>query len=223
MKYRHEIKYEISYGDMLELKSRLSAVLSPDKNSENGKYFIRSLYLDTPYDKALKEKINGVNKREKFRLRCYNRNSDFIRLEKKSKTNSLCLKQSEIITQQEVKALLNGNFCVLKNTEKPLFSELYFKVATQGLKPKVIVDYTREAFTFPVGNVRVTLDYDIKTALYCTDFFDFDCPVVPAVPSPIILEVKWDELLPDIVRDAVRLKACRNGSFSKYAACRGYY
>ncbi len=223
MKYRHEIKHEISFSDMLELRSRLGAVLYPDENSKDGKYFIRSLYFDTPLDKALREKIDGVNKREKFRIRCYNKDLGFIKLEKKSKLNGLCLKESALISKEEVNAVVNGDFSVLNCPEKPLFSELYFKATTEGLKPKTIVDYTREAFTFPAGNVRVTLDYDIKTALSCTDFSSFDCPTVPALPSPVILEVKWDEFLPDIVRDAVSLPACRSGAFSKYAACRGYY
>lgn len=223
MKYRHEIKHEITYGDMLILKSRLGAVLYSDENSKDGRYYIRSLYFDTPEDKALKEKIDGVNKRDKFRIRCYNGDLSFIKLEKKSKLNSLCLKGSEVISKDEVISLLSGDFSFLKNPQKPLFSELYFKMTTEALRPKTLVDYTREAFTYPAGNVRVTLDYDIKTGLSCTDFCDFTCPTVPSLPSPVILEVKYDEFLPDIVKSAVALKGCRSGAFSKYAACRGYY
>ena len=92
---------------------------------------------------------------------------------------------------------------------------------TQGLKPRTIVDYTREPFVFPAGNVRVTLDYNIRTGLSCTDFLKPDCVTVPASEA-VILEVKWDRYLPDIIRDAVQLDGRNAAAFSKYAACRIY-
>ena len=92
----------------------------------------------------------------------------------------------------------------------------------QGLRPRTIVDYTREPFVFGPGNVRVTLDYDIRTGLGCTDFLNPDCVTIPAGDSPVILEVKWDAFLPDIIRDAVQLSGRRSAAFSKYAACRIY-
>ena len=92
----------------------------------------------------------------------------------------------------------------------------------QGMRPQTIVDYTREPFIFAPGNVRVTLDYNIRTGLRCTDFLNVDCVTIPAGDVPIILEVKWDAYLPDIIRDAVQLPDRRAGSFSKYAQCRIY-
>ena len=91
-----------------------------------------------------------------------------------------------------------------------------------GLRPKTIVDYTREPFIYPPGNVRVTLDYDIRTGLSCTDFLDPDCVTVPAGDAPILLEVKWDAYLPDLIRDAVQLPGRHASAFSKYAQCRIY-
>lgn len=104
----------------------------------------------------------------------------------------------------------------------PLIQELYSKMKSQGLKPKTIVDYTREAFVFAPGNVRVTLDYNIRTGIYGVDYLNHHCVTVPVGNQSIILEVKWDEYLPDIIRDAVTLPGCRAGAFSKYAACRIY-
>ena len=92
----------------------------------------------------------------------------------------------------------------------------------QGLRPKTIVDYTREPFVFAPGNVRVTLDYDIRTGLQCTELFDLGTVTVPASGNPILLEVKWDEYLPDVIRQAVSLEGRRAGAFSKYAQCRIY-
>lgn len=140
MKFRHEWKHEISAEDIYTIRSRLNAVAYTDKNAVDGRYKIRSLYFDDANDTALREKINGINKREKFRIRYYNSDTSFIRLEKKSKVNGLCSKVSETITAEEVEALLNGNIDWMKNKNRPLVYELYIKMKSHGLKPKTIVD-----------------------------------------------------------------------------------
>lgn len=222
MKFRHEFKHEISECDYLVLKSRLWAVAKPDENGDNGKYNIRSLYFDNIYDTALREKLDGVNYREKFRIRSYNNDAEFIRLEKKSKINGLCNKVSAEITADEVDKIIMGDTEFMKTSEKPLIRELYLKMQTKGLLPKTLVDYTREAFTFPTGNVRITLDSNIKTGLSSNDFLNPDCVTIPAGDKVTILEVKWDEFLPDVMRDIVQLKGRKSSAFSKYAACRIY-
>ncbi len=221
MKYRNEWKHEINYCDMLTLRSRLSVIAKPDPHTTDGKYFIRSLYFDTASDKALREKTDGVNRREKFRIRIYNGDSSVIKLEKKSKINGLCAKQTVLLSKSEAQATAQGDYGWMTAAKNPLTAEFYSKL-TGGLMPKTIVDYTREPFVFPQGNVRVTIDYNIRTGIKCTDFLNSDCVTVPAGESPIVLEVKWDEYLPDIIRDAVRLPGRRVTAFSKYAACRIY-
>lgn len=222
MKYRHEWKHEITYGDMLVLRGRLARIAERDKHTVNGKYEIRSLYFDTLTDKALKEKIDGVNIREKFRIRYYNGDLSFIKLEKKIKVNGLCRKESAFLSIESVQAILNGNYGALIGNGQPLITEFYSKITGGGLRPKTIVDYTREPFVFAPGNVRITLDYNIRSGLQNTDFLNPNSVTVSVGNAPIILEVKWDEYLPDIIRDAVQLGNCRTGAFSKYAACRIY-
>ena len=222
MKYRHELKHEISYGDMLVLRQRLSAVAKSDPHAKDGKYLIRSLYFDNAADKALKEKQDGVNVREKFRIRYYNDDLTFIRLEKKSKMNSLGNKQSAPLTKEQAQMIVDGDYGWMAKSKEPLILEFYTKIKSEGLRPKTIVDYTREPFVFGPGNVRVTLDYDIRTGLSSTDFLNPNCVTMPAGENSIILEVKWDEYLPDIIRDAVQIRGCRTGAFSKYATCRMY-
>ena len=197
MDFRHEWKYEINASDMIAVRQRLRAAARPDPHAVEGKYLIRSLYFDNLADKALLEKLDGVNQREKFRIRYYNGDASLIHLEKKSKLNGL-------------------------GSGRPLVVELYSKMLSQGLRPKTIVDYEREPYIYSPGNVRVTLDYNIRTGLYCTDFLDPNCITVPAGDAPIILEVKWDAFLPEIIRDAVELSNRHAGAFSKYAACRIY-
>ena len=222
MDFRHEWKHEINYSDMVVLRQRLRAVMKLDENAVDGKYFIRSLYFDNISDKALREKIDGVNCREKFRIRYYNNNTSQINLEKKSKINGLGNKQSANLSAEEAQKIVDGDFDWMIDCDRPLVQELYSKMKSQGLRPKTIVDYTREPFVFSAGNVRVTLDYDIRTGLYCTDFLNPDCITIPAGNVPIILEVKWDEFLPSFIRDIVQLESRRTAAFSKYAACRIY-
>lgn len=220
--YRHEWKHEINLSDRLVIRQRLRAAAQPDPHARDGRYRIRSLYFDTPSDKALREKIDGVDRREKFRLRIYNGDASLIHLEKKSKRNGLCAKETVSLTAAEVQAILNGDLSWMPASGRPLVIELYSKMTSQLLRPKTIVDYTREPFVYPPGNVRITLDYDIRTGLGSTDFLNPECLTIPAGDAPAILEVKWDSYLPEVIRAAVQLPGRRASAFSKYAACRIY-
>ena len=221
MNFRHEWKHEISYLDMLMLRQRLRAVAQADQHTVDGKYQIRSLYFDTPTDKALLEKINGVSRREKFRIRYYNGDATVIHLEKKSKLGGLGNKQSIGLSVPEVSALLQGDLSWMLDSGRPLVREFYSKICAQQLRPKTIVDYTREPYVYPAGNVRITLDRDIRTGLRCTDFLNPGL-TIPAGDAPVILEVKWDTFLPSVIRDAIQLEGRHTSSFSKYAQCRIY-
>ncbi len=222
LNFRHEWKHEINYCDMLILRQRLDAVMKRDSHASGGRYLIRSLYFDNIYDKALKEKLDGVNFREKFRIRYYNGDKSFITLEKKSKLNSLTSKEQAHLSEEEARKIVSGDIEWMKDSGRPLVQELYSKMLSEGIRPMTIVDYTREPFVYAPGNVRVTLDYNIRTGLKYTNFLDWDCPTVSAGDQCCILEVKWDEYLPDIIRDAVQLPGRRVTSFSKYAVCRTY-
>ena len=221
MDFRHEWKHEISFSDMIAVRQRLRAVARPDPHAVDGRYTIRSLYFDDFTDKALREKLNGVDRREKFRIRYYNGDTSLIHLEKKSRRSGLGAKESAGLTRAEAQAIADGDLDWMPSSGLPLVQELYSKMR-RGLRPRTIVDYTREPFTYAPGNVRVTLDYNIRTGLGCTDFLNPDCITVPAGDAPIILEVKWDAFLPDIIRDAVQLPGRRVSAFSKYAQCRIY-
>lgn len=219
-KGRHELKHYINYGDVLQLRARLPFVAKLDNNCEKEKgYRVRSLYFDNYNDKALKEKIDGVNGREKFRLRYYKDNLSFIRLEKKSKRNGICFKESTIVTDEQCRRLIDGDLTALKENNSPLCMELYTKMYYQQLRARNIVDYWREAYVYPAGNVRITMDYDIRTGYNVHDF-------LTPVPAPVpvsgiyILEVKYDDFLPEIIRGVTALSGRRGTAFSKYAAAR---
>ncbi len=222
MDFRNEWKHEINYSDLIAIRQRLCVIAKKDPHASEGSYQIRSLYFDTPTDKALLEKINGVSKREKFRIRYYNHDISIILLEKKSKYNGLCSKERILLTCEEAQMLSEGKYDWMMLSSSQLVKELYVKIRSQGLRPKTIVDYTREPFIYPYGNVRVTLDYNIRTGMGSTDFLNADCITVPACNGHVILEVKWDAYLPSVIRDIVQMNGRQTTAFSKYAVCRIY-
>lgn len=220
--YRHEWKHELNLSDCIAIRQRLRLIAKPDEHADTGRYLIRSLYFDNLADKALREKIDGVNHREKFRIRYYNGDASLIHLEKKSKRGGLGSKAMADLSAAEAQAIVDGDVDWMRTSGRPLVQELYHKMRTQGLRPRTIVDYTREPFVYAPGNVRVTLDYDIRTGLRCTDFLNPNCVTIPAGAPLTILEVKWDAFLPNVIRDAVQLEGRRAAAFSKYAQCRIY-
>jgi len=222
LQFRHEAKLEINRADMLVLRQRLRAVMKSDNHAINGQYEVRSLYFDSPADKALREKLDGVDVREKYRIRLYNHDFSFIRLERKFRKGGLGYKDSTVLTPGQAQALVDGDTGWMPDSDNEVILGFYIRIRNEGLLPKVIVDYTREPFVFGPGNVRVTLDYNIRTGIRCTDFLNPACMTVPIKDSICILEVKWDNYLPDVIRDAIQLENRRNGAFSKYAASRMY-
>lgn len=223
VKLRHELKHSICCGEDLILTSRLRKLFQHDKNADShGVYRVSSLYFDTPYDKALRQKIDGVNCREKFRLRYYNGDLSFIRLEKKFKRGGLCGKRSTKVTAEQVEKILAGDIDFLLTSSDVLLMELYSKMKGQQLAPKIIVTYDREAFLFTPGNVRVTIDRDLRTGLASLDFLNPDLHHAPVSDGLAVLEVKYDEFLPEIVKMAVQIPNRQASAYSKYAVCRKY-
>lgn len=221
MKFRHEYKHYLSYSDYLSIRQRLMAVLNYDRHVDgSGEYKIRSLYFDNYKDKALREKLNGINYREKFRIRCYNDSDSLIRLEKKSKINGLTNKVSTQLTPQQTQMIIDGDIQWMIESDDKLIHEFYSKIKSQLLRPKTIVDYVREPFVFRAGNVRITFDKQISSGISSTEFFDDKLPTVRAGDASVILEVKYDEFLPDFIRNMIQTNNCQSSAFSKYAACR---
>lgn len=225
LNYRHELKYFISYPEYLFMKSRLEKVMTRDPHTgADGRYLIRSLYFDNSDDKALLEKIDGISKREKFRIRYYNDDLSYISLEKKMKINNLCLKYDAAITFEEYEKIINGEISFMKDHKEELVKELYAKINYQRLKPKVMVSYIREPYIYKAGNVRVTFDSQIRTSLFSKDFLDKELNDISSTDKPedMLLEVKYDAFLPGIIQELIQVRSIRQEAFSKYGACRRY-
>ena len=223
--YRHELKYSIPYGDYLALRSRIRGIMTTDPHvSENGTYQIRSIYFDNTDDKALREKVDGVARREKFRIRYYNDDFSFITLEKKMKIDDLCLKYDATITEEECRKLLAGELAWMKDHPEGLVRELYAKMQYQRLKPRVLVSYVREPYIYRPGNVRVTFDSHIRTSLYHQEFLTKDVSDISATDTPqgMLVEIKYDAFLPQVIQDLIQMPGIRRQAFSKYGACRRF-
>ena len=218
---RHELKQYINASDCAQLRARLRAVAKPDEHAgPDGNYLVRSLYFDNYNDKAVLEKLSGQSRREKFRLRYYSGDTSLIRLEKKSKINRLCYKESAPLTAEQCTAILEGYYDVaLKDPDAPLLMELYAKMRGENLRPRSIVDYRREAYVFRAGNVRVTFDSGIRTSNSVAGFLNPALPTIPATGATI-LEVKYDGFLPDVIRDIVQIGWRNETEFSKYLVSR---
>ncbi len=220
MSGRHELKHPINRLDYMVLKARLQTVATLDKNAgDDGGYVVRSLYFDNYTDKAMQEKFSGMSRREKFRLRYYHGDTSLIRLEKKSKANRLSYKENVIIPFAQCESILEGHFESLNEPLSPLMMELYTKMRYQNLRPRSIVEYHREAYIYGAGNVRITFDSDIRTSNHVVKFLNPTMTTIPAT-NTIILEIKYDGYLPDIIRDMLQIGSRSQSEFSKYIVAR---
>ena len=223
--YRHELKFEIPYGDYVAIRKRLKAIMSPDPHvNSDGRYKIRSIYFDNSDDKALREKIDGIGLREKFRIRYYNDDTGFIVLEKKLKNNNLCLKYDARLTEEECQKILHGDTEWMRSHPSDLVKEFYVKMKCHRLKPRVTISYVREPYIYRAGNVRITFDSDIRTSLYDQEFLREKISDISATDAPdfMLMEVKYDKFLPDIIRDIIQTRGLRQQAFSKYGAGRRF-
>jgi len=218
--FRHEFKYYINYFEYHTLRNRLKAVLKRDKFAdENGNYHIRSLYFDDIKNEALFEKQAGVLERNKYRIRIYNLEDNIIKLESKKRVGQFISKTSQIITKKEYNFILNNE----SFKSEGLLNKFLLDKQTQILKPKVIVDYVREAYVSDINNIRITFDKELKTGLYKTDIFDKELPMIDVIEEPkMILEIKFDNFLPDFIKNLLQIDTNQRYAISKYTICRKF-
>ena len=223
--YRHELKYYITLGEYELLQRKLSLTMERDAfaKKNGGEYFIRSLYFDDRADSAFREKLSGIDERDKFRIRIYDMRDDVIKLECKHKSNGYIKKQSVGLSRKEYEKLMSGDRLFLLNRPEPFARRMYLEFAQRALKPAVIVDYTREAFVFPMEDVRVTFDKNVRTGLRSVDMFNAGIPTYPVIDDyGMVLEIKFNRFLPTYIRSLLQLEASQRSAISKYVLCRRF-
>ena len=202
MATRHEEKFIIDYKEYLRLRARAEGAMEVDPHAGEEGYLITSLYYDDRFDSALDEKLDGVRVHTKYRVRTYNSDPSFIRLEG-TELPILCDPGRDL-------AVLNGRNAVMA-----------LEMRAKGLIPAVIVRYRRDAFVYPGTDTRLTFDTNVEALP--PDYsllFEEEHPGIPAMPrDQVIMEVKYGEYLPQFVR---KISACcsKQLSVSKYAICR---
>ncbi|WP_438348669.1 polyphosphate polymerase domain-containing protein [Paenibacillus sp. FA6] len=221
-KFRNEFKYYLHTHEYVALRYKMSQILKMDDYSIDGEgYGIRSLYFDGAHDHSLYDKNNGVFNRDKYRIRIYNGSDDRITLERKSKYGDFVCKDGAALTRTEYDAILSGDADVLQGKADSLLKEFHNALVHRSYRPVVIVDYTREAYVYEFGNVRITFDKRLSAGIGTYNLFDDNLVLEEAITDPMtIMEVKYDSFLPDFIRKVVQPEGYVRSSISKYVICR---
>ncbi|HEY4623108.1 polyphosphate polymerase domain-containing protein [Solibacillus sp. FSL R7-0668] len=220
--FRHELKYYITYFEMIALRKKIASFLSLDKHatSPDG-YNIRSLYFDGMHEHSLHDKNDGIFGREKYRIRIYNENDAIIKLERKSKYGDYINKEGAPLTREDYDAILRGEYHSLKERPEVLTHDFYRALEFRRFQPRVIVDYTREAYIYELGNVRITFDKELRAGINGIDLFHKNNVFQEILyPEQVILEVKYDDFLPDVIRQLLQPERLTRSAISKYVLCR---
>lgn len=223
MEYRHEMKFLVSDAQLELVRSRLKVLMHPDIHQKTGGYTVRSLYFDDHYNSCMRENEDGIDNRKKYRIRIYDGDDRVIKLEKKMKFRGMTRKMETDISRQECLCYMSGSPPALRSSDSRLKKEIYGEIKAGGLHPVVIVEYDRSAFTESRGNVRITFDRNISGCRDTDTFLDKEIRRVPLLPKGShVLEVKYDELLPEYISQALNLGTLQRSSFSKYWYSRNY-
>lgn len=221
---RHELKYFINPAELEALRARLQPVLDMDSHCVDGRpYVIRSLYFDDIDESAWYDKQAGVMHRDKYRIRIYHYSDKEIFLERKRKLGDLIQKSSVQITRRLCDQLVDGNPAGLYRSQNPLLQDMYVQMRTRLLRPRVIVDYAREAYLHPAEDVRITFDLSLRSGLYSRDLFNPNLPTVcPHDRNVEILEIKFNNYLPGHIAALMHGIEAERSAVSKYVLCRRY-
>lgn len=219
--YRHEKKYTLGWNEFQVINGKLKHLLKLDGNCPIEGYEVKSLYFDNPYDYALGQKVEGTDVRHKYRIRVYNNDFSYLKLEKKSKHNVMTNKESVYLTKDEALNIVRGDIDFLQLKDDSFMQNFYYKLKHEMYKPKVIVKYTRIAYVYPVSNLRITFDRMIKKSNSSEKFFNHDNNYMKVYkPNEVIMEVKFDHVLPVFIRDAIQSPNVMASAASKYVSAR---
>ena len=219
---RQELKYAISEYEYACLRPRLAAAMTLDGNAATaGEYRITSLYFDNQQNDAFYEKESGDYRRAKYRIRIYNGENDMMRLELKEKFGQSTAKTSCRINPEIYQAVLQNRLLYEVVAEDQFLRLFFLKVKLERLRPCVIVDYIREPYVFQSCNVRITFDKRLRTVVNSVDMFASNqLYLTPSGYGDMILEVKYDDYLPEFIRRLLAMKQQQKLAISKYSICR---
>lgn len=214
---RREIKYLLNTEEYKRFKARIDKVLIGDIHNREGGYVVRSLYFDTLDDRDFLEKEAGVEIRRKIRLRIYDTEANFAMLEMKQKDGDYQMKRSLVVSREDAIEMAKGNYSCLLNYDSPFASEMYVFMTTNFYRPKVIIEYKRDAFIVKENSIRITFDHDIVATEASMDIFDENLQMNPVLDkNNVVLEVKYNGFLLSYIKDLIEDASCISTSVSKY-------
>lgn len=214
--FRNELKYKISDNDFFLIKHNLSNLIKKDPNCKGNYYTISSIYFDDYKRTSYNQVKNGISNRWKYRIRFYNYDDSYINLEKKHKINGLTNKTSVRINRNILNNILNNKIKIEEKNDK-LLNEFIAKIKKDLLRPIICIEYDRIPYIYKLGNVRITLDYNIRYINKYDDLFNSEKRVYYLKEK--ILEVKYNDLIPDFIRYRLELNHLEQISFSKFNNC----
>ena len=223
--YRHEFKYELDCGSAVSIESRLGLLTSRDPHAAaNGSYTIRSLYFDDYNDSSFWENESGTEPREKFRLRIYNDDPSFIQLELKRKDHEMTLKLTQAVPAAFCQKILSGRGISFDDTgDSALLRKFWLQQEMRNLHPCVLVEYERTPYVCPEGNVRITFDRNMRGSSCWENFLTGEALMRPIMPiGRELMEVKYDQFLPDTIAHTISVRRLHRTAFSKYYLCRRF-
>lgn len=223
LKYRNELKFVCAENDLIVMEKKISHICRRDDHTDDlGRYVVRSLYFDTFSDRCYRENLAGSDNRKKYRIRVYNNDTSVIKLECKYSIHGRKAKESCTISRHQCEALMKGEVPEASSETQELLQRFILERQLELLKPKVIVEYIRTPYVYPIGNVRITFDRKIRSSPDIRNFLEervVGCPILPGDIS--VLEVKYDDVLPGAILQLLTSDGKLNrSSFSKYALCR---
>ena len=223
-KWWHEFKYLSPEYILTELEARAKSVLLHDRHTgSQGFYSIRSIYFDDFYNTCYYENENGTDPREKFRIRIYNCSRERISLELKQRERAKCHKISCPLPLETCEEIMAGKIPRLPNDSPYLLKKLVMQMQSRALKPVCIVAYERVPLIWRAGNVRVTFDRNVRSSADIAGFFKANIACRPILETNTnMIEVKFDEFLPDFIAEILQTGRLSQTSFSKYYLCRRY-
>jgi len=221
---RSELKYFVNNNDYLILAKRLQYILKADKYSTplTG-YRVRSLYFDSYDDECLYDKQAGILVRKKYRLRIYDTKTQKAKFEIKHKQNNQIFKETAEISRQSAIKVINGEYEELLSYNNPVLTSIYTTFVTRHYQPRVIIEYFRDAFMYDHFNIRITFDKDLRCCSGNFDLFSDKLPLIPVLESRNqILEIKFDQILPDYIRTMLQIGSFERTAISKYTLSRRF-
>ncbi|WP_369984903.1 polyphosphate polymerase domain-containing protein [Thalassolituus sp.] len=215
---RHEIKFFISHADYEYARSILAELMERDPNQTNERgYFIRSLYFDDILNTAVEDKLDGIEERDKYRIRVYSPDQQWAKLERKRKHNQFVDKSSVRISRDQAYQMIDGEYDWLLDMESNSARSIFFDLKRRYFRPTAMIDYDREVYLMDYNDIRVTFDMNLRISTEETDLFSDQLEMEQIQRGDtIIMEVKFNHCLPSWFPQIFRLNGTTAQAISKY-------